>query len=188
MRPPASCISPLTGTITPVTTYDLVTEVTDHESRAVFGVYDAVFGDQPDYEAWRGGVWDRHTARAGFRLARAHVDGRLVGFGYGYTGEPGQWWTDQAAEMLEPEVAEAWLGGHFELVTIGVLEEARGKHVGRTLLDRLTDGLPQARWVLMTTGDADDPARHLYARAGWQVIGPGLRDGQVVMGRRRAVR
>ena len=37
----------------------------------------------------------------------------------------------------------------------------------------------------MTTADADDPARRLYARAGWEVIGPGLRDGQVVMGRRR---
>jgi hypothetical protein len=37
----------------------------------------------------------------------------------------------------------------------------------------------------MTTADADDPARHLYARAGWEVVGPGLRDDQVVMARRR---
>jgi hypothetical protein len=36
----------------------------------------------------------------------------------------------------------------------------------------------------MTTADADDPTRRLYARAGWEVIGPGLRDGQVVMGKR----
>ena len=54
-----------------MTSYDLVTEVTDDDSRAVFGVYDAVFGDQPDQAAWRSGIWDRHVARAGFRLARA---------------------------------------------------------------------------------------------------------------------
>jgi hypothetical protein len=75
-----------------VTTYDLLTSVTEEESRAVFEVYDAVFDDQPDYAAWRHGI-----------------------------------------------------------------------------------GLPHERWVLMASTDVDDPARHLYARAGWEVIGPGLR-------------
>ena len=37
----------------------------------------------------------------------------------------------------------------------------------------------------MTSEDAEDPARHLYASEGWQVIGPGLSDGQVTMGRMR---
>jgi ribosomal protein S18 acetylase RimI-like enzyme len=168
------------------TTYDVVRVPTDDDTRAVFDVYDAVFGDQPDYAAWRSGVWDRHAERAGFRLARAHDEGRLVGFGYGYTGERGQWWTDRAAEVLGPEVAGVWLGGHFELVSIGVLERYRGRGTGRGLLDRLTGDLPQERWLLMTTADAADPARHLYARAGWQVVGPGLRDDQVIMGRQRA--
>ena len=169
-----------------MTTYTLATEVTDDESRAVFEVYDAVFGDQPDQTAWRTGVWDRHAAREGFRLARAYDGARLVGFAYGYTGRRGQWWTEQAVTVLGPDVAQEWLGGHFELVSIGVLETARARGVGRALLERLTDDLPHERWVLMTTGDAEDPARHLYARAGWKVIGPGLRDGQVILGRRRA--
>jgi ribosomal protein S18 acetylase RimI-like enzyme len=168
-----------------MTAYDVVTEVSDRDSLAVFEVYDAVFGDQPDHRAWRTGIWDRHTARAGFRLARAHDEGRLVGFAYGYTGERGQWWTDHASQALPAEVAELWLGGHFELVSIGVLADARRRGVGEALLARLTESLPHDRWVLMTTADAEDPARHLYARAGWEVIGPGLRDGQVVMGRRR---
>ena len=167
-----------------MTTYDLVLAVTEDDTRAVFAVYDAVFGDQPDYAAWRNGVWDRHAGRGGFRLARARDADGLVGFAYGYTGEHGQWWTDQAAKVLEPEVAEEWLGGHFELVSIGVLETVRKAGVGRALLERLTQGLAQDRWVLMTTADADDPARHLYARAGWEVIGPGLGDDQVIMGRR----
>ena len=169
-----------------MTTYHVVTEASEDDGREVFGVYDAVFGDQPDQTAWRTGVWDRHAAREGFRLARAYDGARLVGFAYGYTGRRGQWWTEQAVTVLGPDVAQEWLGGHFELVSIGVLETARARGVGRALLERLTDDLPHERWVLMTTGDAEDPARHLYARAGWEVIGPGLRDGQVILGRRRA--
>lgn len=169
-----------------MTTYDVVGVPSVDDGREVFEVYDAVFGDQPDYPAWRRGVWDRHVARNGFRVARAYHEGVLVGFAYGYTGEPGQWWPDQAARVLAPDVAEEWLGGHFELVSIGVLETARGGGVGRALLERLTHDLPHDRWVLMTSADPEDPARHLYARAGWKVIGPGLRDGQVIMGRRRA--
>ena len=38
----------------------------------------------------------------------------------------------------------------------------------------------------MTTADADDPARHLYASTGWSVIGPGLTADQVIMGRAHA--
>jgi ribosomal protein S18 acetylase RimI-like enzyme len=168
-----------------VTTYDVVTAVTEEDTDELWPVYDAVFGDAPDYAGWRAGMWDRHAARPGFRLARAYEGRRLVGFAYGYTGEHGQWWTDQAAQVLAPEVAEAWLGGHFELVSLGVLETGRRQGVGTALLRAVTDGLPHERWVLMTTDDDEDPARHLYAREGWQVIGPGLRDGQVTMGRRR---
>jgi ribosomal protein S18 acetylase RimI-like enzyme len=168
-----------------LTTYRLVTEVAEEDIGPLFEVYDAVFGDQPDLGSWRTEVWDRHASRDGFRLARAHEGSRLVGFAYGYSGEHGQWWTDHATRALGPDLARQWLGGHFELVSIGVVGDARGSGVGRELLDRLTRDLPHDRWVLMTTADAHDPARRLYARAGWEVIGPGLRDGQVVMGRRR---
>jgi GNAT superfamily N-acetyltransferase len=169
-----------------VTSYDLVTSVTEQDTLEVWSVYDAVFGDLPEIDSWRSTTWDLHVARKGFRLARARDGERLVGFAYGYTGERGQWWTERVARVLEPDVAAEWLGGHFDLVILGVLEEARQRGVGGALLQEVTRGLPQPRWTLMTTADADDPARHLYAREGWQVIGPGLDDGQVFMGRRRA--
>ncbi|WP_426245345.1 GNAT family N-acetyltransferase [Nocardioides sp. LHG3406-4] len=150
-------------------------------------VYDAVLGDQPDLDTWRASVWDRHVAREGFRLARASSTGDLVGFAYGYTGERGQWWSDRAVEVLPDDVAAEWIGGHFEVVSIGVLAAARGRGLGQRLMTALTAGLPHERLVLMTTADAADPARRLYARLGWEVLGPGLRDDQVIMGRRRSV-
>lgn len=148
--------------------------------------YDAVFGDQPDEVTWRAEVWDRHLAREGFRLAvLIAIDGRVLGFAYGYTGEHGQWWTDQVARTLAPDVAEEWLGGHFELVSIGVLDQARGRGHGATLLRAVTDGLPHERRLLMTTADSSDPARRLYAADGWRVLGQGVGDHTVVLGRRQ---
>jgi hypothetical protein len=46
----------------------------------------------------------------------------------------------------------------------------------------ITEGLPHDRLLLMTTTDAADPARRLYASDGWQVIGPGIGDGTVIIG------
>jgi ribosomal protein S18 acetylase RimI-like enzyme len=146
-------------------------------------VYRSVFGDFDQVKAWRDQVWDRHAARAGFRLALARNGGALVGFAYGYTGEHGQWWTDSAATVLHPDVASDWLGGHFELVSLGVHESARGAGVGMQLMVALTEGLEHPRWVLMTSADPHDPARRLYRSAGWAVIGPGLSQGMVIMGR-----
>jgi GNAT superfamily N-acetyltransferase len=147
----------------------------------VWRVYDAVFGDFPDCGTWRGAVWDRHRHRAGFRIARAYDSGVLVGFAYGYTGEHGQWWTDNARKVLDPGVAEAWLGGHFELVSIGVIDAARLQGVGRRLMRVLLDGLPHVRRLLMTSANSSDPARRLYASEGWRVIGSGIGHGTVIM-------
>lgn len=158
--------------------------VTVADGVEVWSVYDTVFGDQPDLATWREAVWDRHAGRDGFRLARARDGGDLVGFAYGYTGRAGQWWTDRVRTTLRADVADAWLDGHFELVSIGVLPSARGRGTGRALMRALLAGLPHDRLLLMTTSDADDQARRLYGAEGWTVIGPGTGDDTVVMGRR----
>jgi ribosomal protein S18 acetylase RimI-like enzyme len=162
--------------------------VTSEDGRALWSVYSSVFADYPDYETWQQAVWDRHSTREGFRLARAYDDADLVGFAYGYTGETGQWWTDSARQVLDPEVAEAWLGGHYEVVSLGVLSTARRGGIGRQLMRTLLGGLPHERLLLMTTSDPADPARRLYSAEGWQVIGPGIGDATVIMGRRNGIR
>ena len=162
--------------------FSLSDAVDADDTDAVWSVYDAVFGDFSDEDTWRAAVWDKHTARNGFRIARAHEGEVLVGFAYGYTGDKGQWWTDRAFETLGPEVAEAWLGGHFELVSLGVLGSRRGRGIGRKLMRTVLDGLRHEVSVLMTSSEAADPARRLYAAEGWHVLGPGIREGTVIMG------
>jgi ribosomal protein S18 acetylase RimI-like enzyme len=157
---------------------------TTADGALLWPVYRSVFDDHPTFAAWRDAVWERHRVRDGFRLARAYDDEALVGFAYGYTGHPGQWWTDHARAVLAADVADAWLGGHFELVSIGVLADARGTGTGRRLLRAVVEGLPHRRLLLMTTADAADPARRLYASEGWRVLGPGIGEATVIMGRR----
>ena len=165
-------------------TYRVDTAVTAEDSAAVWEVYDAVFGDCPTYREWLDRTWERHVPRAGFRLARAYDGASLVGFAYGYTGEDGQWWTDQARTALPPDVAETWLGGHFEVVSLAVAARARRRGIGRRLLHALLDGLPHDRLLLMTTAHASDPARRLYDSEGWRVVGPGITEATVIMARR----
>jgi ribosomal protein S18 acetylase RimI-like enzyme len=162
---------------------DLVTTATDADAEELWPVYAEVFEETRDLAGWRAGTWDRHVARAGFRLARVRQDGELMGFAYGLTGEHGQWWTDRVTAVWPDELVATWLGGHFELVSVGVREEARGRGAGGLLLDAVTAGLPHDRWLLMTTADAADPARRLYASRGWDLVGPGLSEMKVILGR-----
>lgn len=67
-----------------------------------------------------------------------------------------------------------------------MLPAARGSGLGGSLLESLTEGLPHERWLLTTTADESDPARRLYARHRWAVLGPGIGAGTVVMGRLNA--
>ena len=146
-------------------------------------VYDEVFGDQDSLAIWRQEVLDRHSERDGFRLAVARCEHEIVGFAYGYVGERGQPWADRVAAALPPAVADEWVGGHFELVDLAVLESHRRHGGGRRLHDVLMDG--ETRRALLSTDDADTPAVLLYRSRGWQRLGQ-LSEGVQIMGLRPA--
>lgn len=156
---------------------------TEAEVAGVWAVARDALGGADDEAAWRGEVWDRHAARGGFRSVRAVDHGVVVGFAYGYTGAPGQWWNDEVSRVLDPAVVADWVGGHFELVSLAVGAGQRGRGLGRRLMTELTHDLPHRRWLLMTTADPTDPARRLYGSLGWGVLGPGVGEGTVVLGR-----
>lgn len=136
----------------------------------VSSVYRSAFattdGDAGEYVR---GVIPRHRERKGFRFLAAFDRGRLVGFAYGYTGEPGQFWHDLVAETLDPAARDRWMNGAIEVVTLAVETGSQGRGVGGQLHDRLLRGLPN-RTVLLSTGQEESPARRLYRNRGWVII------------------
>ncbi len=136
----------------------------------VYQIYDKIFGDQPDQSVWRTDMYDRHRARDGFRLSVAHDDSALVGFAWGYLGERGQFWSDFVVSAV-PDVAEDWVGGHFEFVELAVLDSHRRRGVGVRLHDRLLEGVSADRALLGTDNDETSPAVRLYQSRGWSKLG-----------------
>jgi ribosomal protein S18 acetylase RimI-like enzyme len=109
----------------------------------------------------------RHTANEGFACRAAVLDdGTLVGFGYGYTTAPGQWWHDLVRRALPARVGEQWLYNAFELSELHVLPSCQGSGVGRRVLTELAASIPHSA-MLLSTPDADTRAFRLYRDLGF---------------------
>jgi ribosomal protein S18 acetylase RimI-like enzyme len=109
----------------------------------------------------------KHVAHEGFACRAALLeDGTLVGFGYGYTTKPGQWWHDLVRNALAGQQARDWLRDAFELSELHVLPEWHGMGIGRRLLTSLADGIPHAA-MLLSTPDQDTRAFRLYRSTGF---------------------
>jgi ribosomal protein S18 acetylase RimI-like enzyme len=147
----------------------------------IWPCYEGVFGDFDDRETWRRDLFERHAGRAGYRLAVGMDGSTVAGFAWGYIGERGQYWTDLVCDVLPKDVADDWVGGHFEFVELAVLPSYRRRGLGSRLHDTLLADVSR-RCLLSTADDAADPAAQLYLRRGWQKLGV-LRPGVQVMGR-----
>jgi ribosomal protein S18 acetylase RimI-like enzyme len=109
----------------------------------------------------------RHTSNAGFACRVAiGPDGSLVGFGYGYTTAPGQWWHDLVRAAISRQSDVSWLENAFELSEIHVLPDWQGAGIGRRLLTSLAAGIAHSA-MLLSTPDADTRAFRLYRDLGF---------------------
>jgi ribosomal protein S18 acetylase RimI-like enzyme len=109
----------------------------------------------------------KHVGHEGFACRAAVTDdGQLVGFGYGYTTMPGQWWHDLVRQALDQQTARSWLNDAFELSELHVLPEYHGRGIGRRLLTSLADGIPHSA-MLLSTPDQDTRAFRLYRGTGF---------------------
>jgi ribosomal protein S18 acetylase RimI-like enzyme len=108
----------------------------------------------------------RHTSNVGFACRVAEDgEGKLVGFGYGYTTVPGQWWHDLVRRAISPD-DQGWLSNAFELSEMHVLPAAQGAGIGRRILEALNSDIPHDAMVL-STPDNDTRAFRLYRRMGF---------------------
>lgn len=135
--------------------------------REAMTIYAEAMGYSPTVVDTRTGYATAHADRRGFRaVAAVDTDGVLLGFGYGYTSEPGQWWHDQVARALERDIAQEWLPAGLELCELHVTPARQGAGLGRTILLRLLEGAPH-RAVLLSTPEGETRAWRLYRSLGF---------------------
>ncbi len=113
-----------------------------------------------------------HAGQPGFR-ALAVTDegsGEPVGFGYGFHGTTGQWWHDTVRNALAATrgagAAGDWTGDSFEVAELHVAPAHQGQGIGADVLTGLASGRPE-RTAMLSTRDADSPARRLYRGTGF---------------------
>jgi ribosomal protein S18 acetylase RimI-like enzyme len=155
----------------------------------------AVYGEAMGYRAellqTRRGYIAAHVRRPGFRaVATLTTDGRLVGFGYGYTSGTGQWWHDQVRSALGNDARRRWLADCFEVVELHVGPHSQGHGIGTRQLRALLS-MAEGTTTLLSTPEADEResrAWRLYRRFGFvdvlrDFIFPGDERAFAVLGR-----
>jgi GNAT superfamily N-acetyltransferase len=135
-------------------------------------VYADAYGVEPatDKTSAFHGRASKQFDRPGFSLVTAQVEGRFIGFAFGYTLPEGDtyWW-----KGLEPEPAAeftAETGSRtFVLSEIEVRRAWQGEGVGRAVHDALLIGRQEERATLATGPDA--ASQPVYLGWGWQKVG-----------------
>ena len=137
---------------------------------AILDIYAQVHGLDAQAIAGREVIMRRHFGRRGYRGFIAVAADRLVGFAYGYTGDPGQYWYDKVWAAMIPQQRAEWLKPeHFEFVELAVHPEWQGQGIGGRLHDLLLEGRPEPVALLTVRAD-NTPALHLYRNRGWEVV------------------
>jgi ribosomal protein S18 acetylase RimI-like enzyme len=154
------------------------------ELDALTAVYQAAMRPDPAQLPGRRSIMQRHAAYHGFRaLAVTAGDaarpgepgwpggpGQIVGFSYGFRGAEGQWWHDVVAATLTaragPAIAAGWLADSLEIAEVHLHPAFHRRGIGRSLVLGLADGRRE-RTAVLSTQDADSPARRLYRSLGF---------------------
>jgi ribosomal protein S18 acetylase RimI-like enzyme len=138
----------------------------------LIAIYAAAMRPPAELLAGRRSVMAGHAANPGFRalVVTDSGTGQAAGFGYGFHGAPGQWWHDTVSRALAASrgdaAAAAWLDDSFEVAELHVAPDYQGRGAGASVLLRLASGRPE-RTALLSTRDADSPARRLYRGTGF---------------------
>jgi GNAT superfamily N-acetyltransferase len=121
-------------------------------------------------DEWAARRLPEHLLRDDFVFLAARAADEVVAFGYGYTGEYGQWWTESVARSLSVGQREEWLDvPHYEVVELHVRPPYQRRGIGSALLAQLLTRQPHDR-ALLSTQAGSRKARSFYAKNGWQEL------------------
>jgi ribosomal protein S18 acetylase RimI-like enzyme len=149
---------------------ELSRDVFVSELDALTAVYAAAMRPDPAQLPGRRSIMEQHASYRGFRALAVLADGQIVGFSYGFRGAAGQWWHDVVTAALTARtgeaVAAAWLGDSLEIAEVHVDPAFHRRGIGRSLVLGLAEARPE-RTAVLSTQDADSPARRLYRGLGF---------------------
>ena len=108
-----------------------------------------------------------HIECAGFKICVGkNSERQIIGFAYGYTGQPGQWWYDSVARGLGEKRSAEWQSDCFEFMEFAVVPSAQGQGIGGRIHDILLQAVPNTN-ALLSTPRLETLALYLYRRRGW---------------------
>jgi ribosomal protein S18 acetylase RimI-like enzyme len=151
------------------------------ELDTLIAVYQAAMRPDPAQLPGRHSIMQRHASYRGFRALAVTADavgqpsapgwpGQIVGFSYGFRGADGQWWHDVVAAALTAKAGQAlaagWLADSLEIAEVHVHPDFHRRGIGRSLVLGLAEGRRE-RTAVLSTQDAESPARRLYRGLGF---------------------
>ncbi|MFI6368102.1 GNAT family N-acetyltransferase [Nocardia sp. NPDC050630] len=151
------------------------TEARDHFD-SICALYDAAFSAPPfvwpESESQRHReMLDRMIGSPTFGIALAESADTLIGFAYGDTLSVKTGWWDGFQVSVAADVTREWTGRTFAVIDIAVETSARGRGVGRRLLNTLLDSRCEERATLAVQPQAEGAHAFYRAVGGWQLVG-----------------
>jgi GNAT superfamily N-acetyltransferase len=138
---------------------------------SLIAIYAAAMGAQAVELTARRSIMERHAGNPAFRAVVATDEHeQVVAFAYGFHGTTGQWWHDVVRSAIVrrsgPAATAAWLSDAMEVAEVHVRPDHQAHGIGRRMLLALTEGRAE-RTAVLSTRDAQSPARHLYRSLGF---------------------
>ncbi len=112
---------------------------------------------------------DRYLEDPTFVLVTGRIDGHLVGFAFGGTLSAQTRWWQGLRDARDPDVTRETGRRTFGFREIQVRQAYRRRGHGHRLHDALLHDRAEERATLLVR--PDNPARDLYLRWGWRVVG-----------------
>jgi len=155
---------------------DVAVEVVEREDLdavvdGVLDVYAAAFAEPPYNQPVEGAATfrdvlvTRHAPRDGFLCVVAQTGASIVGFGYGTTTRPGNWWHDAITPAFSSSLRERWLSDAWALGELAVEPGRQGQGIGTALHKVLFERVPHPTAVAQVRSEA--PALRFYETRGW---------------------
>lgn len=112
----------------------------------------------------------RHSTYVGYTGMVVQNDkNEIVGFAYGYTSLPGQYYNSLIEKEFDLKEKQKWLTDCFELVELAVHSSYRKQGIGKILMTKLFEEV-ENETTLLTTQVDNKQARNLYESLDWRVL------------------